>query len=237
MPPQNENSETQTITSESLWGLLFPACSCHVDTERGHFIRRTAGNNLAHAIVATNETADWVKAHCAGEHIHIQRIDEDGLSYSVIWDATEWNLSDERRRTLRANHLASDISFLHKKAEELRIEMIADALSKAKLFTKQKAFEVAAAITSQGEEVYLNKSRQLNDALKGAFNNINCYFPIEEVLRIVDTRGLLEKLNPINQPHNEQKPTEEMSEGSSTPQSQDGQGYYQECNLTPTAGG
>jgi hypothetical protein len=238
MPLQNENSETQTITSESLWGLLFPACSCHVDTERGHFIRRTAGNNLAHAIVATNETADWVKAHCAGEHIYIQRIDEDGLSYSVIWDATEWSLSDERRRTLRANHLASDISFLHKKAEELRIEMIADALSKAKLFTKQKAFEVAAAITSQGEEVYLNKSRQLNDALKGAFNNINCYFPIEEVLRIVDTRGLLEKLNQENQPQqDEQKPTEEMSEGSSTPQSQDGQGYYQECNLTPTAGG
>lgn len=237
MPLQNENSETQTITSESLWGLLFPACSCHVDTERGHFIRRTAGNNLAHAIVATNETADWVKAHCAGEHIHIQRIDEDGLSYSVIWDSTEWNLSDERRRTLRANHLASDISFLHKKAEELRIEMIADALSKAKLFTKQKAFEVAAAITSQGEEVYLTKSRQLNDALRGAFNNINCYFPIEEVLKIVDTRGLLEKLNPTNQPQNEQKPTEEMSEGSSTPQSQDGQGYYQECNLTPTAGG
>jgi hypothetical protein len=237
--PQNENDQKENqITSESLWGLLFPACSCHVDTERGHFIRRTAGNNLAHAIVATNETADWVKAHCAGEHIHIQRIDEDGLSYSVIWDSTEWNLSDERRRTLRANHLASDISFLHKKAEELRIEMIADALSKAKLFTKQKAFEVAAAITSQGEEVYLNKSRQLNDALRGAFNNINCYFPIEEVLKIVDTRGLLEKLNPINQPQqDEQKPTEEMSEGSSTPQSQDGQGYYQECNLTPTAGG
>jgi len=237
MPLQNENDQKEIITSESLWGLLFPACSCHVDTERGHFIRRTAGNNLAHAIVATNETADWVKAHCAGEHIHIQRIDEDGLSYSVIWDSTEWNLSDERRRTLRANHLASDISFLHKKAEELRIEMIADALSKAKLFTKQKAFEVAAAITSQGEEVYLNKSRQLNDALKGAFNNINCYFPIEEVLRIVDTRGLLEKLNQENQPHNEQKPTEEMSEGSSTPQSQDGQGYYQECNVAPTAGG
>jgi hypothetical protein len=111
-------------------------------------------------------------------------------------------------------------------------------LSKAKLFTKQKAFEVAAAITSQGEEVYLNKSRQLNDALRGAFNNINCYFPIEEVLRIVDTRGLLEKLNQENQPQqDEQKPTEEMSEGSSTPQSQDGQGYYQECSLTPTAGG
>jgi len=237
MPLQNENDEISTPTSESLWGLLFPACSCHVDTERGHFIRRTAGNNLAHAIVATNETADWVKAHCAGEHIHIQRIDEDGLSYSVIWDSTEWNLSDERRRTLRANHLASDISFLHKKAEELRIEMIADALSKAKLFTKQKAFEVAAAITSQGEEVYLNKSRQLNDALKGAFNNINCYFPIEEVLRIVDTRGLLEKINQENQKENEQKPTEEMSEGSSAPQSQDGQGYYQECNVTPTAGG
>jgi len=237
MLPQNEN-EKEIITSESLWGLLFPACSCHVDTERGHFIRRTPGNNLAHAIVASNETADWIKAHCAGEHIYIQRVDEDGLSYSVIWDATEWNLSDERRRTLRANHLASDISFLHKKAEELRIEMIADALSKAKLFTKQKAFEVAAAITSQGEEVYLNKSRQLNDALKGAFNNINCYFPIEEVLRIVDTRGLLEKINQENQPQqDEQKPTEEMSEGSSTPQSQDGQGYYQECSLTPTAGG
>ena len=240
MLPQNEN-EKEIITSESLWGLLFPACSCHVDTERGHFIRRTAGNNLAHAIVATNETADWVKAHCAGEHIHIQRIDEDGLSYSVIWDSTEWNLSDERRRTLRANHLASDISFLHKKAEELRIEMIADALSKAKLFTKQKAFEVAAAITSQGEEVYLNKSRQLNDALRGAFNNINCYFPIEEVLRIVDTRGLLEKISPVNiqqetQPQqDEQKPTEEMSEGSSASSQEDGRSHEEERAVAPEA--
>ena len=223
MLPQNEK-EISIPTSEALWGLLFPACSCHVDAERGHFIRRTPGNNLAHAIVASNEAADWIKAHCAGEHIHIQRIDEDGLSYSVIWDATEWSLSDERRRTLRANHLASDISFLHKKAEELRIEMIADALSKAKLFTKQKAFEVAAAITSQGEEVYLNKSRQLNDALKGAFNNINCYFPIEEVLRIVDTRNIL---------NYEQKPTEEMPEGSSAPQEKDGQCHQEERALAP----
>jgi hypothetical protein len=47
------------------------------------------------------------------------------------------------------------------------------------------------AITSQGEEVYSNKSRQLNEALRGAFQNINVYFPIEEVLRIVDTRNIL----------------------------------------------
>ena len=217
MLPQNENQEK--ITAQELWGLLFPSCSCHVDAERGHFIRRTGGNNLAHAIVATNETADWVKAHCASEHLHIQRINEDGFSYSVIWDATDWNLSDERRRILRANHLASDISYIRKKAEDLRVEMISDALAKAKLFNRQKATEVAIAITSQGEEVYLNKSRQLNDALKGAFNNINCYFPLEEVLKIVDTRNIL---------NYEQKPTEENNQGSPETTEQSGESHTEE---------
>lgn len=226
LPP---NEDIPQIQNEELWGLLFPACSCHVDKERSHFIRRTPGNNLAHAIVTTNQTAAWVKACCGSEHIHIQNIDEDGLSYSVIWDATDWSLSDERRRILRAGHLASDISYIRKKAEELRVEMIADALSKAKLFNKQKAFEVAAAITSQGEEVYLNKSRQLNDALKGAFNNINCYFPIEEVLKIVDTRGVLESLNQQDQqPQDEQKPTEENNQGSDAPSSQGEQCDHEE---------
>jgi hypothetical protein len=217
MLPQNENQEK--ITAQELWGLLFPACACHVDAERSHFIRRTSGNNLAHAIVATNETAEWVKAHSASEHLHIQRINEDGLDYSVIWDSTEWNLSDERRRILRANHLASDVSYIRKKAEELRVEMISDALSKAKLFNKQKAFEVATAITSQGEEIYLNKSRQLNEALKGAFNNINCYFPIEEVLKIVDTRNIL---------NYEQKPTEENNQGSPETTEQSGESHTEE---------
>ena len=217
MLPQNENQEK--ITAQELWGLLFPACACHVDAERSHFIRRTPGNNLAHAIVATNETAEWVKAHSASEHLHIQRINEDGLDYSVIWDSTEWNLSDERRRILRANHLASDVSYIRKKAEELRVEMISDALSRAKLFNKQKAFEVATAITSQGEEIYLNKSRQLNDALKGAFNNINCYFPIEEVLKIVDTRNIL---------NYEQKSTEENNQGSPETTEQSGESHTEE---------
>jgi hypothetical protein len=217
MLPQNENQEK--ITAQELWGLLFPACACHVDAERSHFIRRTSGNNLAHAIVATNETAEWVKAHSASEHLHIQRINEDGLDYSVIWDSTEWNLSDERRRILRANHLASDVSYIRKKAEELRVEMISDALSRAKLFNRQKAFEVATAITSQGEEIYLNKSRQLNDALKGAFNNINCYFPIEEVLKIVDTRNIL---------NYEQKPTEENNQGSPETTEQSGESHTEE---------
>lgn len=94
--------------------------------------------------------------------------------------------------------------------------MIADALSKAKLFNKQKAFEVAAAITSQGEEVYLNKSRQLNDALRGAFNNINCYFPIEEVLRIVDTRNILTY---------EQSPTTEDNQRITALEEEDGRGH------------
>lgn len=214
--------------------MLFPACSCHVDAERSHFIRRTPGNNLAHAIVATNETAEWVKAHSASEHLHIQRINEDGLDYSVIWDSTEWNLSDERRRILRANHLASDVSYIRKKAEELRVEMISDALSRAKLFNRQKATEVAVAITSQGEEIYLNKSRQLNDALKGAFNNINCYFPIEEVLKIVDTRGILETLN---QPQDEQKPTEENNQRSTASEEQSRESYREERLDPPTAGG
>ena len=217
MLPQNENQEK--ITAQELWGLLFPACACHVDAERSHFIRRTPGNNLAHAIVATNETAEWVKAHSASEHLHIQRINEDGLDYSVIWDSTEWNLSDERRRILRANHLASDVSYIRKKAEELRVEMISDALSRAKLFNRQKATEVAVAITSQGEEIYLNKSRQLNDALKGAFNNINCYFPIEEVLKIVDTRNIL---------NYEQKPTEENNQGSPETTEQSGESHTEE---------
>ena len=217
MLPQNENQEK--ITAQELWGLLFPACACHVDAERSHFIRRTSGNNLAHAIVATNETAEWVKAHSASEHLHIQRINEDGLDYSVIWDSTEWNLSDERRRILRANHLASDVSYIRKKAEELRVEMISDALSKAKLFNRQKATEVAVAITSQGEEIYLNKSRQLNEALKGAFNNINCYFPIEEVLKIVDTRNIL---------NYEQKPTEENNQGSPETTEQSGESHTEE---------
>jgi hypothetical protein len=229
---QNENTNTneeQKIDSYQLWGLLFPSCACHVDAERSNFIRRTPGNNLAHAIVTTNETADWVKTHCAGEHIHLQRVDEDGLSYSVVWDATEWNLSDERRKTLRANHIASDVSYIRKKAEALRIELIGDALAKAKLFTKQKAFEVAVAITSQGEEVYLTKSRQLNDALKGAFNNINCYFPIEEIIKIVDTRGVIESLNnQQNNQQNEQTTTEQMPEGSLAPEEQDGQSHEEE---------
>lgn len=219
LPP---NEDIPQIQNEELWGLLFPACSCHVDKERSHFIRRTPGNNLAHAIVTTNQTAAWVKACCGSEHIHIQNIDEDGLSYSVIWDATDWSLSDERRRILRAGHLASDISYLRKKAEELRVEMIADALSKAKLFNKQKAFEVAAAITSQGEEIYLNKSRQLNDALKGAFNNINCYFPIEEVLKIVDTRNVL---------NYEQEPTEKVHQGSPETPLQSGESNTEESPL------
>lgn len=220
--PPNENQE-EKLNTYQLWGLLFPSCACHVDAERSNFIRRTPGNNLAHAIVTSNETADWVKTHCAGEHIHIQRIDEDGLNYSVVWDATDWNLSDERRKTLRANHLASDVSYILKKAEALRIELIGDSLSKAKLFTKQKAFEVAVAITSQGEEVYLTKSRQLNDALKGAFNNINCYFPIEEVIKIVDTRGVVEKLNQY-----EQTTTEQVPEGSLAAAEQDGQSHEEE---------
>ena len=218
MLPQNENNQ-EKITAQELWGLLFPACACHVDAERSHFIRRTPGNNLAHAIVATNETAEWVKAHSASEHLHIQRINEDGLDYSVIWDSTEWNLSDERRRILRANHLASDVSYIRKKAEELRVEMISDALSRAKLFNRQKATEVAVAITSQGEEIYLNKSRQLNEALKGAFNNINCYFPIEEVLKIVDTRNIL---------NYEQKPTEENNQGSPETTEQSGESHTEE---------
>ena len=210
MPQPNENTnQEEKLNTYQLWGLLFPSCACNVDAERSNFIRRTAGNNLAHAIVTSNETADWVKTHCAGEHIHIQRVDEDGLSYSVVWDATDWNLSDERRKTLRASHFASDVSYILKKAEALRIELIGDALAKAKLFTRQKATEVAVAITSQGEEVYLTKSRQLNDALKGAFNNINCYFPIEEVIKIVDTRGVIDKLN-----NHEQTTTEQVPEGS-----------------------
>ena len=230
---QNENTnEEEKLSSYQLWGLLFPSCACNVDTERSNFIRRTPGNNLTHAIVTSNETADWVKARCAGEHIHIQRVDEDGLSYSVVWDATDWNLSDERRKTLRANHLASDVSYILKKAEQLRIELIGDALAKAKLFTRQKATEVAIAITAQGEEVYLTKSRQLNDALKGAFNNINCYFPIEEVIKIVDTRGVVEKLNQY-----EQTTTEQVQEGSSAVEVKDGQGYQEERLDTPTAGG
>jgi hypothetical protein len=106
--------------------------------------------------------------------------------------------------------------------------MIADALSKAKLFNKQKAFEVAAAITSQGEEVYLNKSRQLNDALRGAFNNINCYFPIEEVLRIVDTRNILTY---------EQSPTTEDNQRITALEEEDGRGHEEERLDTPTAGG
>ena len=231
---QNENTDEdqKQIDSYQLWGLLFPSCACHVDTERSNFIRRTPGNNLAHAIVTANETADWVKARCAGEHIHIQRVDEDGLSYSVVWDATEWNLSDERRKTLRANHLASDVSYILKKAEALRIELISDALAKAKLFTRQKATEVAIAITAQGEEVYLTKSRQLNDALKGAFNNINCYFPIEEIIKIVDTRGVVESLNnQQNNQQNEQTTTEQMQEGSLAPEEQDGQSHAEECPI------
>lgn len=216
-----------TIQDEELWGLLFPACSCHIDKERSHFIRRTPGNNLAHAIVSTNETAEWVKARCGSEHIHIQNINEDGLSYSVIWDATEWSLSDERRRILRAGHLASDVSYIRKKAEELRIEMVADSLGKAKLFTKQKAFEVAIAITSQGEEVYLNKSRQLNEALKGAFNNINVYFPLEEVIKIVDTRGVMSAIATTQT--NEQSTTEELHQGSAETQDQSRESDREEC--------
>jgi hypothetical protein len=233
-PNEEENEPQERLRAKDLWRLLFPSCACHVDVERSHFIRRTPGNNLAHAIVATNETAAWVKAHSASEYLHIQRINEDGLDYSVIWDSTEWSLSDERRRILRADHLASDISYIRKKAEELRVEMISDALSRAKLFNRQKATEVAVAITSQGEEIYLNKSRQLNDALKGAFNNINCYFPIEEVLKIVDTRGILESLN-NNQ--NEQKPTEENNQRSTASEEQDEQSYRQERLDPPTAGG
>lgn len=233
---QNENDDEQKqINSYQLWGLLFPACACYVDAERGHFIRRTPGNNLAHAIVASNETAEWVKAHCAGEHIHIQRIEEDGHNYSVVWDATEWALSDERRRLLRANHIASDVSYIRKKAEDLRIELIGDSLSRAKLFTRQKATEVAIAITSQGEEVYLNKSRQLNEALKGAFSNINCYFPIEEVIKIVDTRGVIESLN-NNQQH-EQTITEQDNQRGDEVTEEHGEGDQAQCLAPPTAGG
>lgn len=224
----NESIETSEenqakITSEELWGLLFPACACHLDTERSHFIRRSPGNNLAHAIVCTHEVAEFVRKTCSSERVHIQRIDEDGLSYCVVWDATEWSLSDERRRVARAAHFASDVSYLQKKASDLRVEMIADNLSKAKIFTKQKAFDVAVAITSQGEEVYLNKSRQLNEALRGAFQNINVYFPIEEVLRIVDTRNILN----IN--NNEQSTTEENPQERETVEAPDGASRTEEC--------
>ena len=238
MQNENTNEEPEKLSSYQLWGLFFPACSCHVDAERSHFIRRTSGNNLAHAIVASNETAEWVKAHCAGEHIHIQRIEEDGHNYSVVWDATEWSLSDERRRLLRANHIASDVSYIRKKAEALRIELIGDSLSRAKLFTRQKATEVAIAITSQGEEVYLHKSKQLNEALKGAFSNINCYFPIEEVIKIVDTRGVIESLNnQDNHQENEQTITEQDNQSGDEVTEGHGEGDQAQCPIETAARG
>jgi hypothetical protein len=121
----------QKITSEELWDYSSPLALVDLDAERSHFIRRCPGNNLAHAIVCTHEVAEFVRKTCSSERIHVQRIDEDGLSYCVVWDSTEWSLSDERRRVARAAHFASDVSYLQKKAAELRVDMIADNLSKA----------------------------------------------------------------------------------------------------------
>lgn len=179
------------LSSPELWALLFPSCACTFDTERAHFIRRLPANMGSFAIVTSHEVADKFAGNAQPEHVYIQRINNDGLNYAVIWEATEWQHSDERRMERAQMHIASDASYISKKIHEYRKELIVTELAKLKLFTKLKAYDLAEAITSKGEEAYQAKSTQFHLAFKGVYENVNIYFTLSQVAKIIDTKNIL----------------------------------------------
>jgi hypothetical protein len=179
------------ITSSELWALLFPSCACTFDAERSHFIRRLPGNMGSFAVVVSDEIADKLSSELQPEHFYIQRINNDGLSYAVIWEATEWRHSNERRVENAQLHIASDASYISKKIHEYRKELIVIELNKLKLFTKPKSYELAEAITCKGEEIYQQKAEQFHKAFKGVYENVNIYFTIQQVAKIIDTKNIL----------------------------------------------
>jgi hypothetical protein len=179
------------LSSSELWALIFPSCACVLDEERSHFIRRLPNNMGSFALVVSNELADRLAGTIQTEHFYVQRIHADNLHYAVLWDAAEWRHSDERRMENAQRHIASDASYITKKVHEYRKELIVLELDKLKIFTKAKSYDLAEAITSKGEENYKEKTDQFHKAFKGAYENVNIYFPLAQVARIIDTNNIL----------------------------------------------
>ena len=143
------------------------------------------------ALVVSNEMADRLAGTIQTEHFYVQRIHADNLHYAVLWDAAEWRHSDERRMENAQRHIASDASYITKKVHEYRKELIVLELDKLKIFTKAKSYDLAEAITSKGEENYKEKTEQFHKAFKGVYENVNIYFPLEQVAKIIDTNNIL----------------------------------------------
>lgn len=179
------------LSSSELWALIFPSCACVLDEERAHFIRRLPKNMGSFALVVSNDMADRLAGTIQTEHFYVQRIHADNLHYAVLWDAAEWRHSDERRMENAQRHIASDASYITKKVHEYRKELIVLELDKLKIFTKAKSYDLAEAITSKGEEAYREKTEQFHKAFKGVYENVNIYFPLAQVARIIDTNNIL----------------------------------------------
>jgi hypothetical protein len=179
------------LTSSDLWALIYPSCACNLDEERSNFIRRLPNNMGSFALVISNEMADRLQGTIQTEHFYVQRIHADNLHYAVLWDAAEWRHSDERRMENAQRHIASDASYITKKVHEYRKELIVLELDKLKIFTKAKSYDLAEAITSKGEENYKEKTEQFHKAFKGVYENVNIYFPLEQVAKIIDTNNIL----------------------------------------------
>ncbi|NBW13880.1 MAG: hypothetical protein EBR82_38345 [Caulobacteraceae bacterium] len=179
------------LSPKQLHELLFRGCTCTLDAAHSHFIRRTAGNHLAYAIVVTPDTADSLSSILTSELFHIQTINEDNLHYCVIWDRTEWEHSAERRRLVRENFLATDIAHLTRRAEEIQFSQLYQAIMATKVFPADKSLALTKSLTSQGEDHYRQRAKHLHDMLLGVFIEQQIYFPIDIIIKSIDTRNLL----------------------------------------------
>lgn len=190
------------LASSELWALIFPSCACVLDEERSNFIRRLPNNIGSFALVVSNEMADRLQGTIQTEHFYVQRIHADNLHYAVLWDAAEWRHSDERRMENAQKFIESDAKYVTKKVHEYRKELIVLELDKLKIFTKSKSYDLAEALTSKGEDNYKEKTAQFHLAFKGVYENVNIYFPLEQVAKIIDTNNIL-RYEPI-QNHTEE---------------------------------
>lgn len=190
------------LSPAHLHALIFRGCSCTLDAEHSHFIRRTPGNQIAYALVVSNETVELLADILTTELFFIQRINEDGLNYSVIWDKNEWEHSNERRKVLRAEFLMRDVDHLRKTAREQRLRMISDNLFRTALWPRDKCDALALSLTNGTEERYAERANALMETLKGAFatTNVTIYFPLEVILKSIDHRNILQQQHDTNTP-------------------------------------
>ena len=142
-------------------------------------------------LVVSNDMADRLQGTIQTEHFYVQRIHADNLHYAVLWDAAEWRHSDERRMENAQRFIESDAKYITKKVHEYRKELIVLELDKLKIFTKSKSYDLAEALTSKGEDNYKEKTAQFHLAFKGVYENVNIYFPLEQVAKIIDTNNIL----------------------------------------------